>query len=144
VLCGRTWLLDQQATVVIRADRQRLTQAMLQYAQNVCDHTPAEVSVRIGSRVEGNSVCLWVEDDGPGVPLEHAPHVFDRFVKDPHRTEGSGLGLSIVAAIAEAHGGWARLARDVGRGARFEIVLPLVAASVPDAQPVSSGAAASR
>jgi two-component system, OmpR family, sensor kinase len=144
VLCGRSWLLDQQATVVIRADRQRLTQAMLQYAQNVCDHTPAEVSVRIGSRVEGNSVCLWVEDDGPGVPLEHAPHVFDRFVKDPHRTEGSGLGLSIVAAIAEAHGGWARLARDVGRGARFEIVLPLVAASVPDAQPVSSGAASSR
>jgi signal transduction histidine kinase len=132
VLCARTWLLDQQAPVVIRADRQRLTQALVQYAQNVCEHTPAGVTVRIGSHVQGGSVVLWVEDDGPGVASEQAPHVFERFVKGPHRPEGSGLGLSIVAAIAEAHGGRARLGRPGGRGARFEIVLPLVPLAAPE------------
>ncbi|HZI45041.1 MAG TPA: HAMP domain-containing sensor histidine kinase [Ilumatobacter sp.] len=134
VLCGRTWLLDARAHVVVRADRQRLTQAMVQYAQNVCEHTPAGVTARIGSQVTGNSVHLWVEDDGPGVAVEQAPHVFDRFVKGAHRPEGSGLGLSIVAAIAEAHGGRARLVtRVVGKGARFEIVLPLTPVAKPEA-----------
>jgi signal transduction histidine kinase len=127
VLCGRTWLLDQRAHVMINVDRQRLTQALLQFAQNVCEHTPAAVGVRIGSAVDGGSVRFWVHDDGPGVPPEQAPHVFDRFVKGAHRPEGSGLGLSIVAAIAEAHGGQARLAVHKERGARFEIVLPLPA-----------------
>jgi signal transduction histidine kinase len=139
VLCARTWLLDQRASVVVRADRQRLTQALVQYAQNVCEHTPEGVTVRIGSHVENGSVHLWVEDDGPGVTEQQAPRVFDRFVKGPHRPEGSGLGLSIVAAIAEAHGGQARLARHRGPGARFEIVLPLsVAPAAPDNRVVAA------
>ena len=124
MLCGRTWRLDQQAEIVIMADRQRVTQAMMQYAQNVCEHTPpgsppasAPRARRIGPR--------WVEDDGPGVAPEQAAHVFDRFVKGAHRPEGSGLGLSIVAAIAEAHGGRADL-RPQGAGGAFEIVLPLI------------------
>jgi signal transduction histidine kinase len=132
VLCARTWLLDQRAAVVVRADRQRLTQALVQYAQNVCEHTPEGVTVRIGSHVENSSVHLWVEDDGPGVPAQQAARVFDRFVKGPHRPEGSGLGLSIVAAIADAHGGQARLAPHRGRGARFEIVLPLAVPAAAD------------
>ncbi len=140
VLCARTWQLDQRASVVIPADRQRLTQALVQYAQNVCEHTPAGVTVRIGSAVRDGSVVVWVEDDGPGVPREQAPHVFDRFVKGPHRPEGSGLGLSIVAAIAEAHGGLARLATRDGRGARFEIVLPMTPVAAPEAVGVSTGA----
>ena len=68
--------------------------------------------------------------------------MFDRFVKGAHRPEGSGLGLSIVAAIAEAHGGRARLAPHLGRGARFEIVLPLTPVAAPDAR-VDVGAASS-
>ena len=92
VLCGRTWRLDQQAEIVIMADRQRVTQAMMQYAQNVCEHTPPGVSARIGSHVNAGWVHLWVQDDGPGVPAEQAAHVFDRFVKGAHRPEGSGLG----------------------------------------------------
>ena len=125
VLCERTWMLDRRAAVVVKADRQRLTQAMVQYAQNVCEHTPAGVTARVGSHVEGGAVHLWIQDDGPGVPADQASHVFDRFVKGPHRPDGSGLGLSIVAAIAEAHGGRARLAPHIGRGARFEIIVPL-------------------
>jgi two-component system, OmpR family, sensor kinase len=147
VLCGRTWLLDRQARVVVRADRQLLTQAMVQYAQNVCEHTPPGVTARIGSTVSGNSVHLWIEDDGPGVPADQAPRVFERFVKGAHRPEGSGLGLSIVAAIAEAHRGRARLAPSVSGGARFEIVLPLAppspTTSSPDQRDALSTAAGS-
>jgi two-component system, OmpR family, sensor kinase len=138
VLCGRSWILGQRAHAVVSADRQRLTQAMVQYAQNVCEHTPEGVTARIGSHVDGATVHLWVEDDGPGVPAEHAAHVFERFVKGAHRPEGSGLGLSIVAAIAEAHGGRACLAARRGDWTRFEIVLPLVHA-LPVAMPADDG-----
>ena len=85
-----------------------------------------------GRAFEGTSVHLWIEDDGPGVPVEQSAHVFDRFVKGAHRPEGSGLGLSIVAAIAEAHGGRARPGSRPGRGARFEIVLPLTPVAAPE------------
>jgi signal transduction histidine kinase len=138
VLCGRTWVLDEQARAVVRADRQRLTQALVQYAQNVCEHTPEGVTARIGSHVDAAGVHLWVEDDGPGVPAEQAPHVFERFVKGAHRPEGSGLGLSIVAAIAEAHGGRARLTTQRRRSTRFEIVLPLTDI-LPQEVPVQVG-----
>ena len=137
VLCGRTWVLDRRASVTVLGDRQRLTQALVQYAQNVCEHTPAGITARVGSAVDGSTVCLWIEDDGPGVAIEQAPRIFDRFVKGAHRPEGSGLGLSIVAAIAEAHGGRARLAPKTDHGARFELVLPLTGAG-PSAPPTSA------
>jgi two-component system, OmpR family, sensor kinase len=123
VLCAREWRLESTARVVIRADGQRLTQAMMQLAQNACEHTPDGASIRIGSRVDDGVVHLWVHDSGAGVPAADAERIFERFVKGD-RSAGSGLGLSIVAAIAKAHGGYARADRDSGRGTRFEIVVP--------------------
>jgi signal transduction histidine kinase len=131
VLCSRNWVIGPQPRITVMADRQRISQALVQYAQNVCEHTGAGVTARIGAHVENGSVCLWIDDDGPGVPADQADHIFERFVKGPHRPEGSGLGLSIVAAIAEAHGGRARLGRRTGQGARFEILVPLVPAVIP-------------
>jgi signal transduction histidine kinase len=123
VLCAREWRLESTADAFIRADGQRLTQAMMQLAQNVCDHTDDRASVvGIGSRVEDGLVRLWVRDSGAGVPREDAQRIFERFVKGSDRSGGSGLGLSIVAAIAKAHGGYAHLGP--GPGARFEIVVP--------------------
>jgi signal transduction histidine kinase len=125
VLCTRDWILDEVARVTVVADAQLLTQAMLQLALNACQHTREGTPVHIGSRVQDGELCLWVHDRGPGVPPEDVERIFERFVKGPGRTEGSGLGLSIVSAIALAHGGRARVApRPVG--ARFEILLPLV------------------
>jgi two-component system, OmpR family, sensor kinase len=73
-------------------------------------------------------VSLSVEDQGPGIPPEHLPHVFDRFYKaDASRagvSGGSGLGLSIVKAIVERHGGTISVASQPGRTI-FEVVLPL-------------------
>jgi signal transduction histidine kinase len=79
--------------------------------------------VRIGSAIRDDQVVLWVHDQGAGVPAEDAERIFLRFVKGSDRSGGSGLGLSIVAAIADAHSGRARLAHTPS-GARFEIALP--------------------
>jgi two-component system, OmpR family, sensor kinase len=131
VLCARDWTLDEAAGVVAVADGQLLTQAMLQLALNACQHTSDGTPVHMGSRLLDGQICLWVHDRGPGVPREDVERIFERFVKGPHRPEGSGLGLSIVSAIAQAHGGRARVAtRPVG--ARFEILIPLVGGAATD------------
>jgi two-component system OmpR family sensor kinase len=124
VLCRRRWELAATADAVIRADAQRLTQAMMQLAQNACAHTEEGAPIRIGSHVADGDVHLWVHDNGTGVARGHERRIFERFVKGPDQREGSGLGLAIVAAIARAHGGDARLAPAPGHGARFEIVIP--------------------
>jgi two-component system, OmpR family, sensor kinase len=126
VLCRRDWQLEESVPAVIRADTQRLTQALMQVAQNACQHTPDDASIRMGSRIENGQIVLWVHDTGPGVAPEDAERVFQRYVRGSDRPAGSGLGLglSIVAAIAAAHGGLARLVQEARPGARFEIVLP--------------------
>jgi two-component system, OmpR family, sensor kinase len=124
VLCTRDWRLESTAPAIIRGDGQRLTQAMMQLAQNACDHTDDGASIRIGSRVEDGLLRLWVHDDGAGVPPADAQRIFERFVKGSDRGSGSGLGLPIVAAIAKAHGGYARLGPAPARGARFEVIIP--------------------
>lgn len=126
VLCRREWILESVGHGTVRADGQRLTQALMQLAENACQHG-GDGPVRIGSAIADGKAVLWVHDSGAGVTLMDRDHVFERFVKTPGRRESSGLGLSIVAAIARAHGGSARLAETEGRGARFEIVIPLTA-----------------
>jgi signal transduction histidine kinase len=110
----------------VRADSQRLTQAIMQLAENACQHTDSTGAVRIGSAVVRGVLRLWVRDDGPGVAPGDSERIFERFVKASDRRAGSGLGLSIVAAIAEAHGGRARVVPHIGRGALFEITAPVV------------------
>lgn len=124
VLCEREWTLEACADAVVRVDGQRITQAMVQLAENACRHTPAGTPVRIGSSVEDGQARLWVHDSGPGIAVADAERIFGRFVKGAEHTGGSGLGLSIVAAIAEAHGGRAHVVPG-GSGARFEIVVPV-------------------
>jgi signal transduction histidine kinase len=128
VLCDREWGIEASARGIIAADGQRLTQAMMQLAQNACQHTEPGTPILAGSAFDGEHARLWVQDRGPGVPPEDAGRIFERFVRAGRRLGGSGLGLSIVAAIAEAHGGQARLAPHAGPGARFEIMVPAVAA----------------
>ena len=125
VLCTRQWVLDEVADVMVAADGQLLTQAMLQLALNACQHTGEGTPVHIGSQVEGRWIRLWVHDRGQGVPPEDVERIFERFVKGPHRSDGSGLGLSIVSAIAQGHGGHAGVVSGT-HGARFEILIPMV------------------
>ncbi len=111
-------------------DTNRLEQALQNLAANALRHTPRGGRVGLtADRVEGG-VRLVVEDNGPGIPVEHVPYIFDRFYKaDMSRTEtevpsGSGLGLSIARAIVLRHGGSIAAGSGHRGGARFEIVLP--------------------
>ncbi len=115
---------------VVYGDSKRLEQAVQNLVANAVRHTPdgGQVSLRVSAVDDG--VSLVVEDSGPGIPVEHLPRIFDRFYKvDASRTgtvvpSGSGLGLSIVQAIVERHGGTVTASNVPGGGARFEIRLP--------------------
>lgn len=112
------------ATNSIVGDADRLEQALQNLAANAIRHTPDGGRISLTAERAGNEVVLSVRDNGPGIPTEHLPHIFDRFYKaDASRTAagGSGLGLSIVKAIIERHGGTVT-ARNEG-GAVFEIRL---------------------
>ncbi|MGH3024723.1 MAG: sensor histidine kinase [Gaiellaceae bacterium] len=126
-LGDRRWQLDARAEGSVVADRQRVTQALMQLAQNAVEHTGAGDEVALGSLVGGGEVRLWVRDTGPGIPRAQQDHLFARFYRagEGRRSDGAGLGLSIVQAIARAHGGRAEVASEVGAGATFTVILPV-------------------
>jgi len=114
--------------VVVVADQQRVTQAMMNLCRNAVEHTPEGVPVRLGSRARGEWVDLWVEDDGPGIPVSEQRRIFERFARGDASApdaEGAGLGLAISRVIAEAHGGHIAVESAPREGARFTITLPL-------------------
>lgn len=125
-LADRTWVLDAAGEAVVSLDEQRVTQAVLQLADNAVKHTDAGAEVAIGSAADADGVRIWVRDTGPGVPETDREHVFERFGRSVVRPgdEGFGLGLSIVRAIAEAHHGRVEVDPDHAPGARFVIHLP--------------------
>jgi len=112
------------------ADPQRLEQALQNVASNAIRHTPDGGRIELRAVPDGEQLRITVRDTGPGIPVEHLPHIFDRFYKvDASRTatgtpSGSGLGLSIVRAIVERHGGTITASNAPGGGAQFEIILP--------------------
>jgi len=133
-LGDREWVVEEAAPVVIQADRQRLTQAMMNLCRNAVEHTSDGTPVRIGSRVEGDTAYLWVADDGEGIdPADHQ-RIFERFARGvgARRSEGAGLGLAIVAAIAEAHGGAVRVDSAPNAGATFELAFPTATADLDE------------
>jgi signal transduction histidine kinase len=123
----RAWRLGGVGRGIVIGDRQRLTQATMQLAQNAVQHTAEGADVEIGSRVLGGDVELWVRDSGEGIPPDELERVFDRFARGGRRraSDGAGLGLSIVRAIAEAHHGRVTVSSEPGRGSRFSIVVPV-------------------
>lgn len=126
----RDWVLDPVADRAAVLDPQRITQAMVQLAQNAVQHTVAGQRIAIGSRAVEDRIELYVADGGPGVQEQDADIIFERFrrgtARRGARTGGAGLGLSIVRAIAEGHrGGRVELRPTEGGGATFVLVLTL-------------------
>lgn len=114
----------------VRGDPHRLEQALQNLAANALRHTPVGSRLELNARKAPDSVRIAVHDSGPGIPPEHLARIFDRFYKvDAARAaaeaqSGSGLGLSIVKAIVERHGGTLTASNAPGGGAMFEISLP--------------------
>lgn len=125
-LGDRDWRSDGVGVGSLSADHQRLTQALLQLAENAVKHTVPGDTVAIGSSYADGAAHLWVRDTGPGVAPADREVIFERFGRSVTAPgdDGFGLGLSIVQAIAEAHGGTVSVADAEGGGARFEITLP--------------------
>jgi len=122
----------------IRGDAARLEQALQNVAANAIRQTPSGGRITLLASRDGDAVCIRVRDTGPGIPPEHLPRVFDRFYKvDVSRAgtavpSGSGLGLSIVRAIIERHGGSVLAANAPDGGASFELRVPAVTETEED------------
>jgi two-component system OmpR family sensor kinase len=123
-LADRRWLLDGVARQTAPLDGQRITQALLQLSDNAARHTGLGDEIGIGSRMHEGRLELWVRDCGPGVDPDLRTKVFERFARGDRDDEGFGLGLSIVAAIAEAHGGEVVI-DETQTGATFRIRIPM-------------------
>lgn len=124
---ARPVTLTAPVPVVVEGDRDHLRQAIANLVTNALRHTPAGTPVEVAACLEHGTAVLTVRDHGNGLDDEALAHVFDRFWQaDRARVGGgSGLGLSIVAAIAAEHAGAATVENDPAGGARFTVRLPL-------------------
>jgi len=115
----------------VEGARDELHRLALNLMENALRHTPAGTHVRAAVHHDEDTVTLTVEDDGPGIPPEVRDRVFERFVRGAGDRGGRsfGLGLSIVRAVAEAHGGTVALTSPTadGHGTRFTAILPALA-----------------
>ena len=136
--------VDGETTVA--GDELRLRQALGNLLGNARAHTAEGTPVVVSVTGNGRDVLVEVADSGPGIAGEDLPRVFERFYRaDPSRSRasgGSGLGLSIVASIAEAHDGSVSAASEPGRGATFTLSIPACKSCDPDADLTNGGSTA--
>jgi signal transduction histidine kinase len=126
--------------LTIDGARDELHRLALNLIENALRHTPEGTHVNAALASVGDDVVLTVEDDGPGIPEELRPRLFERFVRGRGDSGGgSGLGLSIVRAVAVSHGGSVEIERTATGGARFVVHLPR--AGTPAPAPSSAPAA---
>ena len=111
------------------ADADRLEVALDALIENAVHHTQEHDTIEVAIHRLGARAVISVRDTGAGIPAADLGHIFDRFARaDPGRSRqagGFGLGLSIVKAIVDAHGGEVRVTSAIGAGTTFEILLPL-------------------
>jgi signal transduction histidine kinase len=117
-----------------RGDAERLSQLIGNLVSNALKFTPSGGIVTTRTFVEGTTAVIEIEDTGIGIPKAELPRVFERFFRSSAATEqaipGTGLGLVISKAIAEAHGGSIHVRSEAGRGACFRVELPLLGAAL--------------
>jgi signal transduction histidine kinase len=124
---GVTLAADAPPEVVVVADRTRLEQVAANLIDNAVKYTPPGGRVDVEVRRAADAAILRVRDTGPGIPADELPRIFDRLFRgDTSRAErGLGLGLSLVKAIVEAHGGTVDVVSEPGQGSVFTVSLPL-------------------
>lgn len=132
----RTWRVEP-ARGLAHIDAGHITQALLQLADNAVKYStpgaPILIATKVSETATGRSLDLSVRDSGPGIPPDEQERIFARFsrLESTRGTEGSGLGLSIVSAIAEAHGGTVLLSSAQGEESTFTIRIPFLSGPQP-------------
>jgi signal transduction histidine kinase len=128
----RRWQLGTLDDAIVRADPERLGLAVDALLENAIRHTSEndviQMSVVCG---ESGTVRMIVTDTGSGIAAEEMAHVFERF-RTGSNSKGTGLGLALVRAVANAHGGDVHVRSTPGEGSEFEVVLPAMAGGAPD------------
>jgi two-component system, OmpR family, sensor kinase len=122
--------------VLVEASRDELHRLALNLIENAVRHTPTGTEIRVSTGLTAGKACLTVEDDGPGVPEQLGSTLFERFVRGAGDRGGSfGLGLAIVRAVTESHGGTVMLEQThpgaERPGARFVVSLPALSGTAP-------------
>ena len=132
-------VIDAPEPVVVSGNADELHRVILNLIDNAIRHTPPGSTITVTSRLDGDMAEVRVEDDGPGIPEEMWPTIFDRFVRhhgpgDRAKGKGTGLGLSIVRVIARSHGGTATVGKSDAGGAAFVVRIPAARAESPVAR----------
>jgi signal transduction histidine kinase len=117
---------QQGEPFLILADATRMYHMILNLVDNAIKYSPDESRVDVRLLFEETGITILVQDDGPGIPEDDLDFVFDKYYRSRQTAvqPGAGLGLSVVKAIAEAHGGHTAVANLPDRGAEFKITLP--------------------
>ncbi len=122
----RTWRAEVTAGLEVAGDEELLRRAIDNLLANVRSHTPPDTAATIAATQSDGVVAVTVTDNGPGVPWDQLPRIFERFYRAgaPSSRPGSGLGLAIVAAVAAAHDGRAEAAPAVPHGLQVTLTVP--------------------
>jgi signal transduction histidine kinase len=132
----RAWRLGEILDVTLQADETWLRAALDALLENAVQYTDAHALIELSARGEENVVVISIADEGLGISEESLLRVFERFARSDasrsRREGGAGLGLSIAAAVARAHGGTCTAQSVLGRGSIFELRFPLEHASHAD------------
>jgi two-component system OmpR family sensor kinase len=124
-LAPREWILPSEVLGAVRADRHRLTEALLNLVDNAIHVTGVGDPIEITAEIRNDHLALGVRDTGPGIAADDLPTLFARSGRTlPSRPGGTGLGLPIVEAIARAHGGTVAVSSEPAVGTYIEIVVP--------------------
>lgn len=121
---------DKEVGFWVNGDEDRLAQVLDNLLDNAIRHSPSGSRVRINLQRESNKILCEVVDQGPGIPEEHLPHLFDRFYRvessRDRQTGGTGLGLAIVRALVKAHKGKVAAESTEGEGCKISFWLPAI------------------
>jgi two-component system, OmpR family, sensor kinase len=127
---SRPWSLGVLPEATMYADADRLTLAIDALIENAIDHTPQDGTIGLGARCKDGMVILTVTDSGTGIAPSDIGRIFGRFSRLNHERNpeagGFGLGLALVEAIVQAHGGAVNVRSTLGRGSVFELSIPSI------------------
>jgi len=125
---GTKVAVETSEALAVNADPERISQVLRNLLVNAVNYTPSGSQVTVRTLQRNGHAEVHVADNGPGIPPEDLPHIFDRFYRvDKSRsrsTGGTGLGLTIARSLVEAHGGSIEARSKKGKGAEFVVTLP--------------------